>query len=554
MPETAIITFACQEEMAGFFGAVSLIVTPEAVDLTRVSAPSGLSMLADHNGSQPLGRVERARIEGEVGYAEVRLESTKRSEPYIEELRAGIRDGISPGFLIHEAEIRETADGDFATVITRWEPYEISSTPIPRMRGIGLISLVDEKPPPQRDPSTEGAPSSLRRRSARERTERQPSARALAITEASMLPVSKANPRIRTTEERMSTLREQEAKVDLKLGELHRTGDAKPETVQTLRIDEAINRLALHARNPSGPGPKGVTVTGAQVNYVSARAPSVTAALVSSDVFGSEIESPPQRGDIQPTGRRAERLLRLCRQASIPYASTRFPVLSSAPTSGMVAEGAAALTLTDASFADPAPEATMHAGQVRASYSLLSALQGGPTFRQMIDDSIRIEMFNLQARQLVAGDGVAPNVRGLLNTPNVGTSEYASTDRGAATSFETAEDVLDAAEYGAESRPTWLLSPDLYRTARKTLREPGDGRYVLERAVILDEFQALKADGLTANQAVLFDAAYVVFAVWDQSDLIVDMITKPGNVLVTLTTLFDAVPIRASSIVLMDQA
>ena len=85
-------------------------------------------------------KVNRAEIHDGVAYASVRLESTTRSEPFLEELRQGIRDGISPGFLILAAEFVEE-ENDVVMLITRWQPFEISSTPIPRMMSASLLRI-----------------------------------------------------------------------------------------------------------------------------------------------------------------------------------------------------------------------------------------------------------------------------------------------------------------------------------------------------------------------------------------------------------------------------
>ena len=143
--------------------------------------------------------------------------------------------------------------------------------------------------------------------------------------------------------------------------------------------------------------------------------------------------------------------------------------LATAPVSGMIADGAPPIPLVDATFQDPSPRADFHMGQVRAAYSLQAVTQGGETFAALIDDSLTAAMASLQATQVIAGDGISPNVLGVVNTPGIGTSEYLPTNRGTAASVRSAEDVLEAAEYGPETRPVWILSPALYRTARMTL-------------------------------------------------------------------------------------
>ena len=124
----------------------------------------------------------------------------------------------------------------------------------------------------------------------------------------------------------------------------------------------------------------------------------------------------------------------------------------------------------------------------------LLQVQTGGAFRDAVDESLRLALMALMARQVVVGDGVAPNLRGLANVAGIGTSTYAMLpDRGTAqSSFRDAEDVLENASFGEQLRPTWLLSGELYQLAKRTVREPGDGRSVLEREVVLDGYEALK--------------------------------------------------------------
>ena len=573
MAETATIVYATEELMPSLFGSMRLRVDRDSVDLSRLSSPSGLAFLAGHDGDAPLGQITRAEIHDGVAYASVRLESTTRSEPFLEELRQGIRDGISPGFLILKAEFVEE-DDDVVMLITRWQPYEVSSTPIPRMMSASLLRI--DGSPSNNQASHEGARSGvdlsagakMRSKAQQSVLNAAPDARTaeqfLSQNFSSHTPgrarVTEPTP---TTVERAKRMSEIETRVDAKLADLSRRemaltdAEAAPATGAPLALDKTILALAGLASNPSAPTPKmpGVSVQAATRGHVSAQVPVKTlAALTGATVYGSEIESPSERGDIQPQGRRASRLLGLMRQVSVTYGSKSLPTLSNAPASGMVLDGAPPITLVDATFQDPSPQANFHMGQVRSSYSQIAVIQGGETFAALIDDSLRAEMASLMASQIIAGDGISPNVRGIVNTPGILTSEYQSTNRGTAGTFREAEDVLESAEYGPESRPVWILSPALYRTARMTLREAGSGEFVVSNDRVLGEYPVFKSGDLTDSQAMLADLEYLAFAQWDMVDLVVDMITAPGNAKITLSAWFDLAVIRPSAVVLMEQA
>ena len=118
---------ATEARLSGFFGDIILRCKRENVDLKRLDA--GLLALAvDHDSEKLIGVVKTvtfkaSRVYGTASYITGALTDRIRGE-----IDQGARRGISPGFLVHEYEI----DQDEAFIVTLWEPYEISSTSIPR--------------------------------------------------------------------------------------------------------------------------------------------------------------------------------------------------------------------------------------------------------------------------------------------------------------------------------------------------------------------------------------------------------------------------------------
>ena len=567
MPELARLTFASTEIMPGLFGPMRLAVNRDAVDLTRTSSVGGLPFLADHDLSRPLGRIVKTEIRDSLGYAEAHVPTVARNEAYIEELRAHLRDGISPGLYLRAVEFVEE-DGELIEHVTRWMCYEISSVTAPRMQNIGLLSLEKTRDKasitgPNRVPPA--APVDLSR-SGKRAVVSHSVPDTVRGTRATSLPdvtsVGRARVPTPTGEEKRRILTTQEARVDAKLVDLTRREQAMADAEAAAKtgtatavqpLDEMILSLAALASNPSAPTPKmhGVEVQAANRNHISARV--ATAALTAATSYGTEIESPSERGDIQPQGRRASRLLAAFRQATVPYGSKSFPTMSSEPVSGMLLDGAAPLTLTDGAFQTPAPRANFHMAQTRASYTMQAALQGGQVFEDMVNDSLTEAMASLKATQIIGGSGVAPNVQGVLNVTGILSSMYASTARGSASTWLAAEGLLEVQEVGPEIRRVWIISSELYRTAKQTVTDPGTGQFVLSGGRILDEVPAIKNNDLGDDQALLIDAGYWVFAKWDQADLVLDGISSPGNLRVTLSEWFDLVPIRANSALLLDE-
>ena len=548
MPEVleAVFTFASEEIFPGFLSPMRLNVNDGAVDVSRVTAPSGLSYLADHDQSRPLGRVLRTAFRGGLGYAEAVLPSVQRSAPYVEELRAGLRSAISPSFYLREVEFVEI-DGEIVEHVTKWTLFECSSVTTPRLKEIGLISLQEAG-----DKASLTDPNRVPRG-----ISTRPVAPMKAVVPAAR-PISTPTP---SSQERNARMTQIETRVDEKLVDLSRRErmladvESLPATGAPLALDKTLLSLNSLASNPSANTPRmpGVEVLTAVRNHVVARVPTMALALTSADIPGSEIETTAPVLT-QPQGRGSARLLSRFRPSSPPFGSERFPVLDTAPVSGMRNEGQAALSIVDPTFRSPALEVRPHLAQVRQSFSQQLLVQTGGAFRDAVDESLRLALMALMARQAVVGDAVAPNLRGLANVAGIGTSTYAMTDRGGAATFRDAEDVLEDATYGEQLRPTWLLSGELYQLAKRTVREPGDGRSVLEREVVLDGYEALKIDAFPDDQAILVDLGYQTFAIWQSLDVVVNAVTSPGNVLITINSWCDLASLRPTAIVLVDQA
>ena len=142
--------------MQAFMGTLALRINPDSVDLSRLEMGL-LSLAIDHNTSELMGRV----VEGTIYAGRLDMLAEISSTPTATEAMAEVddltRQGFSPGFLIHETETLSEGDPGydetemFQIKVTRWEPYEISSTAIPRnpnarLRGVASMSNTFEAP------------------------------------------------------------------------------------------------------------------------------------------------------------------------------------------------------------------------------------------------------------------------------------------------------------------------------------------------------------------------------------------------------------------------
>lgn len=92
---------------------------------------SGAKLLDSHKSDTVgaiLGRVERAWVEGQTGYATVRFSDRPAVEGIWQDVRSGILDSLSVGYRIRKIEPTPGA-GENGTVLGRvvdWQPFELS--------------------------------------------------------------------------------------------------------------------------------------------------------------------------------------------------------------------------------------------------------------------------------------------------------------------------------------------------------------------------------------------------------------------------------------------
>ena len=143
MPEYATFISATETPMDGFMGRLQLLCGPSNIITSRVNSRAGMPLLTDHRPDLAIGMIEKLESKGTRVEGEAVLTETARNSEYLEELHSGLRKGISPGFLIHQAQAVDDPDDDdgIMLVITKWEPYEQSATPVPRNAAAGLLGI-----------------------------------------------------------------------------------------------------------------------------------------------------------------------------------------------------------------------------------------------------------------------------------------------------------------------------------------------------------------------------------------------------------------------------
>ena len=139
-----MLAFSSEFPVERGYGIEVLDHTPASVKLERLnnSAP----LLVNHNSDDQVGVVESARIDGDkTGRAIVRFGTSQRAKEIFEDVRTGIRTGISVGYYILKDK-REQRDGVETVRATLWEPLEISVASIAAdWKGSGVGRSIETK-------------------------------------------------------------------------------------------------------------------------------------------------------------------------------------------------------------------------------------------------------------------------------------------------------------------------------------------------------------------------------------------------------------------------
>ncbi|KAE9624225.1 phage major capsid protein, partial [Parasedimentitalea maritima] len=120
-----------------WFGMEILDHSPESVDLTRLK--NGAPLLDMHDESRQIGVVEDAWLDGDRKLrAKVRFSRSAAAEEVWQDVVDGIRRHISTRYMILEMVLESERDGVDTYRVTRWEPFEVSSVPIPVDPTVGV--------------------------------------------------------------------------------------------------------------------------------------------------------------------------------------------------------------------------------------------------------------------------------------------------------------------------------------------------------------------------------------------------------------------------------
>ena len=127
--------FASEEPVERYFGNEVLMMSEEAMDLSRLN--DGAPLLYQHDADRIVGVVERAYIKDKRGYAKVKLANNELGREMQDLIKDGIIRNVSFGYKINEMEEDKTTQP--ATYrATSYQPFEISLVTVPADQSVGI--------------------------------------------------------------------------------------------------------------------------------------------------------------------------------------------------------------------------------------------------------------------------------------------------------------------------------------------------------------------------------------------------------------------------------
>lgn len=138
-----ILSFSSEQPYERWWGTEILDHSEGCVDLTRLNEIG--CVLFNHNRDKVIGKVTRAWLEDNRGYAEIEFDEDEESEKIYQKVKSGTLKGVSVGYAIDVWEDvsanKSSQDGRFkgpCSIAKRWIPHEISIVSVPADSSVGV--------------------------------------------------------------------------------------------------------------------------------------------------------------------------------------------------------------------------------------------------------------------------------------------------------------------------------------------------------------------------------------------------------------------------------
>ena len=143
---TVELAFASETPYERYWGVEILDLSAPSVRLGRLTA--GGPLLMDHDSRDHIGVIESVQIGTDrVGRAVVRFGKSARAEEVFQDVKDGIRQNVSVGYMIHKAVLVEQNEEQDTYRVTDWEPFEVSLTSVAADVSVGIGRAADAESP-----------------------------------------------------------------------------------------------------------------------------------------------------------------------------------------------------------------------------------------------------------------------------------------------------------------------------------------------------------------------------------------------------------------------
>ena len=571
MAQVLALRAATDEWLDGFFGEIRLSCEPGAVDLRRVRAGQ-LRLCVDHNIERPIGQVTALTANGPDVTGQATLISTDATRGPIQDVNASLKAGLSFGFIVLSAKTLQEGDEAFKrdvlrVVITRWQPFELSCSAAPRgvrSRITGGLTGAPEREADAASVSVD-AKTAARPKTAPTKRPRRP---LNATLESETSPAPPRLPRRAVTESDYVTelIRERHTAMTASLDAITRAAPAtetppadSPDTASPLarliqiaaspatpQVHHESGGLVMHLDAGRGWAklPLAVAMQGPRV---------VRSAFDTTNTYGAIGEDTPGAIRQLVEGEAVSAVLAGVTTIEGVTGDALSAELADTPTlSAWILEGAAAV-YPDPALADLGAALKPKVARTSTNYSLQAAIMGGQRFEQALDLHLRRELRRRVVQGILTGTGVNNQPTGIMSTTGVLTSEYPVADKAKLSTFFDAEEMLVGA---VDAGRRWILAPDLYRLARRTAVQPPPtdaDRRVIDGQLVGGETRAYETDLLPMGSGIFGALPDATLFAWETALLVIDKVTLPGVVRVSLLAYINC-DVRAGSFVILQPA
>jgi len=140
---TFVLSFSSEEPYGRWFGTEILDHTEGCVDLSRLNEIG--CVLYNHQRNAVVGKIDRAWLDNNRGYAEITFDDDAESETIYQKVKGGTLKGVSVGYMVDSWEEvmpgKTSADGRFTgpcSIARKWAPYEVSIVSVPADPTVGV--------------------------------------------------------------------------------------------------------------------------------------------------------------------------------------------------------------------------------------------------------------------------------------------------------------------------------------------------------------------------------------------------------------------------------